>query len=112
MTKSTNEKAHNPGSEFHREGASAGGTTSGRTNSAVHAVIDDLTEAADKAIAQVAELGKAASDAAGNKDSRNNMLAGAAVGGIAALVLPFVSIPLGLVAGAGYAADREAQKRG
>lgn len=110
MTKTKNEKAHNPGSEFHREGT--GGTTGERASSTVQAVIDDLTEAADKAIAQVAEFGKTASGAVSDKESRTNVIAGAAVGGIAALVLPFVSIPLGLVAGAGYAVYREAQKRG
>ena len=98
MTGKFEEKAHNSGSELHREGSSPN----------EDGFFDRFAEAADKVIDETARLGKAALE----KENRPKVAAGAAVGAIAGAVLPFVSLPLGLIAGAGYAAYREASKRG
>jgi hypothetical protein len=42
--------------------------------------------------------------------STKPVLAGAAIGGVAALLLPFVSIPLGIVAGTGIALYNRVKK--
>ena len=99
MTKKFEEKAHNPGSDLHREGSAPDGERS---------FFDQITDTADKVIDEAARLGQTALE----KENRPKVAAGAAVGAVTAAVLPFVSIPLGLLAGAGYVAYREANKRG
>ncbi len=99
MAKRPEEKVHNPGSDFNRE--------SSQPDSA-RSVVDDITDMADSAIDQVARLGRTAME----KDNRSKVAAGAAVGAVASIFLPFITIPFGLIAGAGYVAYREANKRG
>ncbi|MET0252172.1 MAG: hypothetical protein ABW203_08350 [Novosphingobium sp.] len=43
--------------------------------------------------------------------STKSVLTGAAIGAVAGLVLPVVTLPMGLVAGAGYALYRRIQPR-
>jgi hypothetical protein len=64
----------------------------------VKAVADDVTEALDKAVDSAAEL------IGGGENSR--LIGGAAIGALAALVLP-VSLIGGALLGAGYAAYRQ-----
>ncbi|MEQ1509982.1 MAG: hypothetical protein ABL909_06205 [Sphingopyxis sp.] len=97
MTKKTTEKAHNDGSEFTREGSTPGGTSS---------PIDQFVEFADKTVEEVTRISKEAF----TSDNAPKLAAGAAVGGVASLLLPFISIPLGALAGLGYVAYRQANK--
>ena len=96
MAKKSNERAHNDGAEFTREGSSAGGAAS---------PVDQFVEMADKAIEEVSRVGRKAF----TKDNAPNLAAGAALGAVAAVVVPFVSIPLGALAGLGYVAWRKSE---
>lgn len=97
MSKKTTEKAHNEGSEFTREGSTHGGAPS---------PIDQFVEFADKTVEEVTRISKTAF----TSDNASKLAAGAAVGGVASLLLPFISLPLGALAGLGYVAYREANK--
>ena len=97
MSKKTTEKAHNEGSEFTREGTTSNGGAS---------TLDQITEFADKTIEEVTRMSKEAF----TSDNAPKLAAGAAVGGVAALFLPVISLPLGALAGLGYVAYREANK--
>lgn len=97
MVRKTNEKAHNEGSEFRREGTTPGASPTS---------FDQITEFADKTIEEVTRIGKEAF----TSDNASKLAAGAAVGGVAAVFLPFITIPLGALAGLGYVAYREANK--
>ncbi|MEQ1688129.1 MAG: hypothetical protein ABL874_06125 [Sphingopyxis sp.] len=97
MSRKTTEKAHNEGSEFKREGSTPGSTPS---------PIDQIVEFADKTVEEVTRISKTAF----TSDNAPKLAAGAAVGGVASLLLPFISIPLGALAGLGYVAYREANK--
>lgn len=97
MTKGKTERAHNDGSEFIREGASRDGAKS---------TVDQFVEMADKAVEEVSRVGKQAL----TKDNAPKLAAGAALGAVAAAVLPIISLPLGALAGAGYVAYRQANK--
>lgn len=99
MSHDSKEKAHNEGSEFHREGTSPSGERS---------VIDQIVETADWAIDEAARLGKTAME----PENRSKVIAGGAVGAVASLAIPFVGPLLGALAGIGYVAHREASKRG
>lgn len=97
MTKRKTERAHNEGSEFTCEGKSGGGDAS---------PIDQFVEFADKAIDEVSRVGKTAF----TNENAPKLAAGAAMGAVAAVVIPFVSMPLGALAGLGYVAYRQANK--
>lgn len=99
MAEEFKEMAHNEGSEFHREGTSPNGDKS---------VFDQIIEGADKAIDEVARIGKAAME----PENRSKVVAGAAIGAVASIVVPVVGPILGALAGAGYVANREDKKRG
>jgi uncharacterized membrane protein len=99
MTKSTKERAHNPGSEFTREGTSA---------SEPQSTIDQIVDMADKAVDQATEMGKVAME----KDNLPKVAAGAGLGALAGMILPIVSLPVAAIAGAGYVAYRQVKKRG
>jgi hypothetical protein len=101
MTKTTKERAHNPGSEFVQENT---GETGGTTQS----TIDQIVEMADKAVDQATEMGKAAIE----PGNRAKVAAGAGLGALAGLILPIVSLPVAAIAGAGYVAWRQVNKRG
>lgn len=97
MTKGKTERAHNDGSEFTREGAGRDG---------VKSKVDQFVEMADKAVEEVSRVGKSAL----TKDNAPKLAAGAALGAVAAAVLPIISLPLGALAGVGYVAYRQANK--
>ncbi|MEQ1724729.1 MAG: hypothetical protein ABL882_02250 [Sphingopyxis sp.] len=97
MSKKTSEKAHNEGSEFTREGSAPGSDAS---------PISQFVEFADKTVEEVTRISKTAF----TSDNASKLAAGAAVGGVAAVFLPFITIPLGALAGLGYVAYREANK--
>lgn len=96
MAKKSSERAHNEGSEFTREGSTPGASPS---------PVDQFVEFADKAVDEVSRVGQAAF----TKDNAPKLAAGAAVGAAAAVFLPFISIPLGALAGLGYVAWRKAE---
>ena len=97
MTKKTTERAHNEGAEFTREGSTENGPAS---------AIDQFTEFADRTVDEVTRISKEVF----TSDNAPKLAAGAAVGGVASLLLPFISIPLGALAGLGYVAYRQANK--
>ncbi len=99
MVEKYEEKVHNEGSEFRREGTSESGGKS---------FIDQIVEGADKAIDEVARVGKAAME----PENRSKVVAGAALGAVASVVVPVVGPILGAIVGAGYVANREDKKRG
>ena len=98
MTDTTStEKSHNAGSDFVHES-----TTPNTPPSA----IDKVMEIADSAIDEVASLtGKVIKD-----EQTQRLTAGAAVGAVAAIMLPFVTLPVGAIAGLGYVLFRNSQK--
>ena len=81
-------------SEFEQEAAKAKTTF----QDTVRAVADDVAEALDKAVDGASDL------LSGEKG--NKVLGGAAIGALAAVVLP-VSLVTGALLGAGYAAYRQ-----
>jgi hypothetical protein len=85
------ERAHNEGTDFTREGSSG-----------AKGVIDQAVEFADKAVDEVGKLAKTAVEV----DNIPKVAAGATLGLFGAMVVPFVSAPLGILAGAGYVAHR------
>ncbi len=91
--------AHNEGSEFRHEGTSSDG---------VKSMFDQIIEGADKAIDEVSRIGKAAME----PENRSKVVAGAAVGAVASVLVPFVGPIIGAVVGAGYVANREDKKTG
>ena len=95
MTDDT-ERAHNEGSDFHREGSD--------TNH--KSTIDQIIKFADATVAEVTRVGKTAM----TSENAPKLAAGAVVGGVAGAILPFISLPLGAIAGLGYVAYRAAQK--
>ncbi len=99
MAKEHQEMAHNEGSEFHRESTSSNG---------VKNMFDQIVEGADKAIDEVARIGKAAME----PENRSKVVAGAAIGAVASIVVPVVGPILGAIVGAGYVANREDKKTG
>ena len=97
MTDHTTEKSHNEGSEFTHEST----TPPGEPTIATRAM-----EIADSAIDEVASLtGKVIKD-----EQAQRLTAGAAVGAVAGVLLPFISLPIGAVAGLGYVLYRNSQK--
>lgn len=98
MTKITTEKAHNDGSEFTRESTSP--------SDMAKDLLDQFVEFADKTVDEVSRVGQDVL----NSEKAPKIAAGAAIGAVAGAVLPFLSLPLGLIAGAGYVAYRQAQK--
>jgi hypothetical protein len=97
MTDDNTEKAHNQGAEFVRE------STSPNTGPSP---LDRIMEIADSAVEDMSTLtGKVIKD-----EPTSKLTAGAAIGAAAALLVPFVSIPVGAVAGLGYVLYRNAQK--
>ncbi len=99
MPRDSKEKAHNEGSELHRESTTPGGSQN---------FFDKLIDGADKAIDEVARVGKAAME----PENRSKVIAGAAVGAVASIVVPVVGPVLGALVGAGYVANREDKKTG
>jgi hypothetical protein len=99
MAKERKAMAHNEGSEFREEGTTPNGSKS---------MVDQLIEGADKAIDEVARIGKAAME----PENRSKVMAGAAVGAVASIVVPVVGPLLGALVGAGYVANREDKKHG
>jgi uncharacterized phosphosugar-binding protein len=99
MPRDSKEKAHNEGSELHRESVSPNGESS---------MFDKLIEGADKVIDEAARIGKAAME----PENRSKVVAGAAVGAVASIVVPVVGPILGALVGAGYVANREDKKTG
>ncbi len=99
MPRDSKEKAHNQGSELHREATGSGGAQS---------FFDRMIDSADKAIDEVARIGKAAME----PENRSKVVAGAAVGAVASIVIPVVGPILGAMVGAGYVANREDKKNG
>lgn len=97
MTKRKTERAHNDGSEF---------TCEGRTGNTAQSAIDQFVEYADKAVEEVSRVGKTAF----TNENAPKLAAGAALGAVAAAVVPLVSLPLGALAGLGYVAYRQANK--
>jgi hypothetical protein len=87
------ERAHNEGTDFTRESTSEGG---------VKGAFDAVVEMADKAVEEVGSLAKTATQV----DNMPKVVAGATLGMFGAMVVPFVSVPLGILAGAGYVAHR------
>jgi hypothetical protein len=87
------ERAHNEGTDFTREGTSENG---------VKGALDSVAEMADKAVEEVSSLAKTAIEV----DNIPKVAAGATLGMFGAMVVPFVSVPLGILAGAGYVAHR------
>jgi hypothetical protein len=87
------ERAHNEGTDFTREGTSENG---------VKSALDSVVEFADKAVEEVGSLAKTAVEV----DNIPKVAAGATLGLFGAMVVPFVSAPLGILAGAGYVAHR------
>ena len=98
MSKKTTEKAHNDGSEFVRESSSP--------SDVAKDLLDQFVDFADKTVDEVSRVGQ---DVLKNEKAPK-IAAGAAIGAVAGAVLPFLSLPLGLIAGAGYVASRQAQK--
>ena len=98
MSHKTTEKAHNEGAEFTRESTSPADIASN--------ALDQFVEFADKAVDEVSRVGKQALTG----DNAPKLAAGAALGAVAGILLPFISLPLGAIAGAGYVAYRQAQK--
>jgi hypothetical protein len=98
MTQKTTEKAHNEGSEFVRESTSASEKAQG--------ILDQVVEFADKTVDEVSRIGQDVL----KTEKAPKIAAGAVVGAVAGVVLPFLSLPIGLLAGAGYVAYRQAQK--
>ncbi len=97
MTKRKTERAHNDGSEF---------TCEGRSGGAAQSAVDQFVEFADKAVDEVSRVGKTAF----TNENAPKLAAGAALGAVAAAVVPLVSLPLGALAGLGYVAYRQANK--
>lgn len=91
--------AHNKDSDFREEGTTPNGDKS---------MFDQIIEGADKAIDEVSRIGKAALA----PENRSKVVAGAAVGAVASILVPFVGPIIGAVVGAGYVADREDKKTG
>ncbi|MCC7394300.1 MAG: hypothetical protein IT553_05535 [Sphingomonadaceae bacterium] len=90
MPKKSNERAHNAGAEFKRESGNASG----------------FVEFADKAVEEVGRIGRTAF----TKDNAPKLAAGAALGAVAAIALPIVSVPFGALAGLGYVAWRKSNE--
>ncbi len=99
MAKEHKAMAHNKDSEFREEGTSPNDSKS---------MFDQIIEGADKAIDEVARIGKAAME----PENRSKVVAGAALGAVASIVVPVVGPILGAVVGAGYVANREDKKTG
>ncbi len=96
-TKKTTEKSHNEGSDFTHESTTPNGPKS---------VADRAMEIADTAIDEVSTYtGKVIKD-----EEAQRLTAGAAVGALAGVLLPFVTLPVGAVAGLGYVLYRNSQK--
>jgi hypothetical protein len=93
------ERAHNEGTDFTREGTSENG---------MKGAIDTVVEFADKAVDEVGKLAKTATEV----DNMPKVVAGATLGMFGAMVVPFVSVPLGILAGAGYVAHRIRKTQG
>jgi len=98
MSHKTTEKAHNEGAEFTRE--------STRPSDIASNALDQFVEFADKAVDEVSRVGKQALTSVTMPPSSP----GAVLGAVAGVLLPFISLPLGAIAGAGYVAYRQAQK--
>lgn len=92
------ERAHNNGSEFTREGTSPGDEVKG--------AVDQFVEFADKTVDEVSKMGKEVL----TSDNAPKLAAGAAIGGVAGVLLPFLTLPVGALAGAGYVAWRQYNK--
>ncbi len=90
MPKKSNERAHNAGAEFKRESGKASG----------------FVEFADKAVDEVGRIGRTAF----TKDNAPKLAAGAALGAVAAIALPIISVPFGALAGLGYVAWRKSNE--
>lgn len=90
MPKKSNERAHNAGAEFKRESSGASG----------------FVEFADKAVDEVGRIGRTAF----TKDNAPKLAAGAALGAVAAIALPIISVPFGALAGLGYVAWRKSNE--
>ncbi len=99
MANNRKERAHNEGTEFTREGSEPGG---------IKGAMDQVVEMADKAVEEVTKLTKTAMDG----DNTPKVAAGAALGAVAGMVLPFIAWPVAALAGAGYVAYRQSQKTG
>lgn len=99
MAKEHKAMAHNKDSEFREEGTSPNDHKN---------FFDQIIEGADKAIDEVARVGKAAME----PENRSKVVAGAALGAVASIVVPVVGPILGAMVGAGYVANREDKKRG
>ena len=99
MAKENTAMAHNEGSDFREEGTTPNGDKS---------MFDQIIEGADKAIDEVSRIGKAAME----PENRSKVIAGAAVGAVASILVPFVGPLIGAVVGAGYVANREDKKPG
>jgi hypothetical protein len=91
------ERAHNEGTDFTREGSSENGPSA-----SMKSALDQIVDFADKAVDEVGKLGKTAMEV----DNIPKVAAGATLGLFGAMVVPFVSAPLGILAGAGYVAHR------
>jgi hypothetical protein len=99
MAKEHKAMAHNADSDFREEGTTPNGDKS---------VIDKIVETADWAIDEASRIGKAAME----PENRSKVVAGAAVGAVASILVPFVGPIIGAVVGAGYVANREDKKPG
>lgn len=92
MPKKSNERAHNAGAEFKRESCSSNSSS--------------FVEFADKAVDEVGRIGRTAF----TKDNAPKLAAGAALGAVAAIALPIISVPFGALAGLGYVAWRKSNE--
>ena len=93
------ERAHNADSEFRREGTSP---NCDPTN-----VIDQFVVFADKTVDEVTRIGKDAL----TSENAPKLAAGATIGAVAGVLLPFLTLPIGAIAGAGYVAWRQHNQR-